>query len=417
MQDMQARLAGDARLAPFAGKRMWQVSIAGAAVMVIFIALFLMTAFITTSETGTRALSIDFRVFWGAAQLAFAGEPLAAFDMERLKAAHGTMADEWMPWLYPPGYLVLITPLGAMSFPVAFTVATLVSVLLVGLSVRPFVAGNVPLLIALALAPAYMPALLIGQNSVLWLAGLLGALAALQSGRPILAGVLIGCLTLKPQLGVLIPFALLAAGAWRTILAASVTALVLAGLPTLLYGVEYWPLLAERFAEHGQRMAETITTLDLMAGPYFLLVFGGVPPELAIKVQWGVTAAAAIAVTLVWRSRTAGFDVKVAVLLTSILLSAPYFWYYEAAMMPAIGLFMLRAGVLTPRPLHLFLLMLLWLGGGVQAMAILLGLGKHPELGALVITPVLLVAIALCLVHIAAPPAANRNPEPSPPSA
>jgi hypothetical protein len=402
---MQARddlQAADARLQPFAGGRAKSVIFVGVGLTLLFTFALLGTAFILTSETGVRALGMDMRVFWAAGRLALDGEPLATFDMQRLSAEHNVNPTEWMPWLYPPGYLVLILPFGAMSFSVAFLVSTLLSVALVALAARPFVAGIGPVWLAMALAPAYLPALLIGQNSLIWLGGLLAALAALRSGRWVLAGVFIGCLTLKPQLGLMIPLALLAAGLWRTIFAASATAIVLAALPTLAFGLDYWPLLADRLSEHSEHLLLSITNLFLSVGPFYLGTVLGLSAELALKVQWAVTAAVAVAVVVFWRSDRIGFDAKAALLMIAILLSAPYLWYYEAAIMAAIGLFMTRAGILTTSPPHLILLILLWFGAGLQAMNIYLDVVPEDFPGAIIVTPVLFVSLALCLRHFLA---------------
>ncbi len=58
--------------------------------------------------------------------------------------------------------------------------------------------------------------------------------------RPILAGILIGLLTFKPPLGVIIPFALLAGRYWRTFISAVVTVVVLVLLSIAVYGTEVW---------------------------------------------------------------------------------------------------------------------------------------------------------------------------------
>ncbi|TAG25295.1 MAG: DUF2029 domain-containing protein [Rhodobacterales bacterium] len=252
----------------------------------------------------------------------------------------------------------------------------------------------------MALAPAYLPALVIGQNSMIWLAVLLAALAAMRSGKAVLAGVLIGCLTLKPQLGVLIPFALLAAGQWRTILAALGTTLVLAILPTLIVGLEYWPLLSKNMTEHGTRMIELVNELYLTVGPFAFLAQLGLPPATGLALQWGVMAVAALSVFLFWRSDRISFDAKAGLLMTAILLSAPYLWYYEAAMMAAIGLFLVRAGILTTRGPHLVLLALLWIGAGLQSMDLVFPLFEDRYLGAFIVTPVLTACFALCWAHL-----------------
>lgn len=409
MQDQSAQHEADARLQAFGGRLGWQVALAGASVTLIFVAAILLAAVVATSRPGTLALHIDFKVFWAAGKLVLAGEPLAVLEADRLALVHLREPEVWMPWLYPPAYLFFIAPFGAFSFSTAFTLAAGLSVTLAAFAVRPFVAGVTPLWIALSLAPAYMPALMIGQNSLVWMAGLLAALAALRGGRWVLAGVLIGCLTLKPQLGVMIPFALLAVGAWRTIIAATVTALLLLALPTLVVGVPFWDLLADNVLRQGSQLQANLADIELLVGPVSLLQPFGIPPALARIVQVAIGFASAASVVVLWRAQNLSFDAKVAGLLTAILLSAPYLWYYEAALMPAIGLFLVRAGILAPRPSHLLFLFFLWTGGGFQAISAFLGLGVERYVGAILITPVLLASLALCLRHLAASKSAERG--------
>jgi hypothetical protein len=268
------------------------------------------------------------------------------------------------------------------------------------LASRPFTGGVRPVWAAMTLAPAYLPALVIGQNSLIWLAVFLAALGALRSGRAVLAGVIIGCLTLKPQLGLMIPFALLAAGQWRTILAATATTLAVAALPTLVVGADYWSLLAGRLGEQAERMISLIGTLDLTVGPFYLASMLGLPTGAALAMQWAISGLAALSVLAFWRSARIGLDAKIALLMTAMLISAPYLWYYEAAMMPAIGLFLVRAGILTTRLPHLLLLVLLWIGAGLQSANVFLQVVPDRYLGGVIVTPVLCIAFLLAWLHL-----------------
>ena len=324
---------------------------------------------------------------------------MAAFDMERLGAIHNVRPQDWMPWLYPPGYLLALMPFGAMSFAQSFLASTLLSVLLIGLAVRPFSAGLIPIWLALTFAPAYVPTLILGQNSLFWLAGFLAALAALQKGRWVLAGVFIGCLTLKPQLGLLIPVALLAAGLWRTILAATVTTAVLAIVPTFFVGLDYWPALAHRLGEHSESLVYSLNDLFLMVGPLYLLTLMGFPIEMALKVQWVIIALCVGIVAILWRSRRIDFDTKVAGLMLAMLLSAPYLWYYEVAMMALIGLFMVRGEILRRTPAQMLLLICLWCGGVLQALYVFYPIFDRHLTGAVIITPVLVASMVIVLMH------------------
>ena len=73
--------------------------------------------------------------------------------------------------------------------------------------------GQGALLLALA-APAVFINAVGGQNST-WTAALFGSGLSLLERRPLLAGGLLGLLIYKPQLGLLIPVALLAGRHWR----------------------------------------------------------------------------------------------------------------------------------------------------------------------------------------------------------
>jgi hypothetical protein len=397
----ERRLADD-RVRRLGGRRAWQIALFGAAATLLFTLAITVTAFLTTSwdpaGPGPRTLMMDFSVFWAAARLALAGEPLAAFDMTRLGLEHGLFFDRWLPWVYPPGYLVLIAPLGALPFALAFLLVTLVSIGLIVVATRPFAAGHPLAWLALALSPAYIAALVIGQNSVIWLACLLAALAALRDGRWLAAGVLIGCLTLKPQLGVMILVALLAAGLWRTIAAASVTAVLLAALPTLLVGPAYWTAFLARLAEQGERVLAGTEGTNLMVGTLYLMVRAGLAPEAALAVQTAFAGFCALAVFAVWRSDRVGFDAKAATLVIAVFLSAPYLWFYEAALMAAAALFLFRAGLVGTTAPWLGFLGLLWLGSGVQAGLVYVGLeGRFPW--AVLYVPLMLLALGLCLAH------------------
>ncbi|MEM8648804.1 MAG: glycosyltransferase family 87 protein, partial [Pseudomonadota bacterium] len=293
-----------------------------------------------------HSINIDFFVFWGAAKLSLAGVPLDAFDPDRIREAAGLAGSDWMPWAYPPGFLAILTPLGMLPFHMAWLVFTVVSAAAILAAVHPLTHGRRHLLVAAALAPAFVPAFLMGQTSTLWAATLVAALVALQSGRLILAGVFVGLLTLKPQLGLLLPFALIAAGAWRTVISAGLTTLVISAVPTVFFGTAYWGLTAEMMAAHGEMVRGSIEDLHLMVSPYSFMAGLGIPEPTALILQWCITATCIVAVTIVWRAKDLSFDTKAAVLVTAIPLSSPYIWIYESALLAPAALFMLRAGSL-----------------------------------------------------------------------
>src|SRR5262249_10212824 len=78
--------------------------------------------------------------------------------------------------------------------------------------------------------------ILAGQNGFLT-ASLLGASLLFLERQPVLAGVFFGCLTYKPQFGILLPVALVAAKKWRAVAAAVATAALLMGASVAAFGI------------------------------------------------------------------------------------------------------------------------------------------------------------------------------------
>ncbi|NJS38724.1 MAG: DUF2029 domain-containing protein [Rhodobacteraceae bacterium] len=405
MQSPAERREADARLQPFAGRVAFYLAGLTAVVSLTLFTSMILVTFVQTSQPGNPLPPLDFRVFWGAARLAAAGEPLAVHDLGRLGSTFGAGAEDYLPWLYPPGFLALVTPLGTLSFAMAYLIWTGLTVILTLWAFRPYVGGIGALWIIAALAPATYPAILLGQNSLLWMAGLLAALAALRDGRWLLSGVLIGCLTLKPHLGIMIPVALLAIGAWRTVFAAGATTVALMVLPTLLYGVEYWRLLGLGLAEHRERLEVWIGEMLYMMNLGFTAAYFGVPDAAAWALQWFLALLCGIAVAVVWRSNKVGFDLKAAVLLCSMILSAPYLWYYEAVFLVPLALFLLRGGVLSLKPLNFLILVPLWMGAVLQAFNMVIDLFDPRWLRVAYIPPLVLFCLGLCLRHAFSRPA------------
>ncbi|HEY2132320.1 MAG TPA: glycosyltransferase family 87 protein [Acetobacteraceae bacterium] len=100
---------------------------------------------------------------------------------------------------------------------------------------------------AMILCPAAAVTATQGQNALLTAALLIGGFRLLP-GRPILAGALLGLLTIKPQFWLLAPVALIAARHWRALGAAVATSLLLAGASAAVFGLDVWCIWIETAA-------------------------------------------------------------------------------------------------------------------------------------------------------------------------
>ena len=105
-------------------------------------------------------------------------------------------------------------------------------------AVRAIMGERLGILIACAF-PAVMWNMLVGQNGFLT-AALIGFMLLTLDTRPIVAGVLLGLLTYKPQFGILFPIVLAANGQWLVIAAASATAAFLIAASAAVFGIAAW---------------------------------------------------------------------------------------------------------------------------------------------------------------------------------
>jgi alpha-1,2-mannosyltransferase len=142
------------------------------------------------------------------------------------------------PYPYPPIFLLVLVPLSLLAYVPAYLVwmsATFAFYLLV---LSPTGYRKVAFWVCL-LAPATLFCAAAGQNGFLSGALIIGSFRWLDR-RPILAGILLGCLCYKPQFGLLIPVALIAAARWRVLLTAGLAAVGLAAASALAFGPRLW---------------------------------------------------------------------------------------------------------------------------------------------------------------------------------
>ena len=177
---------------------------------------------------------------WGR----FIGEHPAVeiYDPALLRSAQlalGMDSHSSYPFAYPPSYLPVLWALGQLSGPVAFVLLMAASLPLylwatLGRKWRPAA------LLAALVAPTTVIGIVSGQSGLVAAALFAGGLR-LAADRPATAGVALGLLSYKPQLGLLIPVALVASRRWRTLGAAAATAIFMIIATSALFGPAIWP--------------------------------------------------------------------------------------------------------------------------------------------------------------------------------
>src|SRR6476620_7954966 len=170
-------------------------------------------------DPGGFPVGRDFLNTWMGGRSVFSSGPASWFDsdvyMGALRRVTGISDLAPMYWSYPPHLVFLIWPFGLLGFLPSYIVWCAVGI---ALYVWAAVASGVDrkYQLFLAVAPAVTVNVFLGQNGFLTAALLIGGLANLDR-RPIIAGILFGILTIKPQFGLLLPVLLVLGGHWRVI--------------------------------------------------------------------------------------------------------------------------------------------------------------------------------------------------------
>lgn len=284
---------------------------------------------------------MDFISYWAAAKLALGRSAASAYDI----AAHhdvqaGAVAEPTlMPFPYPPPFLLLLLPFGSLPFPWSAAIWILSTLALYVAVVRRLMPGIGAVAIAF---PSTIFSGVIGQNGFLTAAFFIGAMLALPR-RPVVAGLLVACLAIKPQLGVLIPLALIAAREWRAFAAAAigVSLLSLAGLSA--FGMAAWKGFIALLPMYGSIAADGLVGWHKMASVHAALMLAGAPDWLATGVHAAFAVVGACLVWRVWRSTDDRLTRGAALAIGSILVS-PYLYVYDQLILIVAIAFMLRAG-------------------------------------------------------------------------
>ncbi len=278
----------------------------------------------------------DFITFWTAAKAAVAGEATAIYDVETFRDWLARLAPGGegarFTWQYPPTYFLIIGLLAFLPYWLAYAVWTGGGFACFAAAARAAGVRGLALFLVIA-APAAFQAVITGQNGFLTATLLLGAVLA-PDKRPLLAGACAAALTVKPQLGLLIPIAYAAGGHWRAFGYAAAGAVLFAGASVAIFGVEAWTAFFGSVLNAGGNVASGIMPLYKMPTVFAALSLAGLPASLALAFHLLGAGAAVWATWMIWR-RSDNRALKASVVCAGAFLVAPYAYYYELVIMAA----------------------------------------------------------------------------------
>jgi arabinofuranan 3-O-arabinosyltransferase len=291
----------------------------------------------------------DFVNVWAAGRLVLNGHPAQAYDWDIQKQVELALLGQdfigYFAWHYPPPFLFVASVLAQFPYSAAFIGWVSASFLPYLAMMRAIVGQPFGLMLAAAF-PMVFNNTLVGQNGFLT-AALIGGTLYLLPVRPVLAGVCLGLLSYKPQYGLLFPIVLIAASQWTVFFTAGLVAAAMAFVSWLAFGTESWqaffhwmPMFSQAFLTEGKATWWKLQSL------FSLVRYLGGSEYLAWIFQWVLTAAVAVVLTLMWRSRVS-YPLKAAALAAGTLLTTPYLFMYDMMVLAVPVAFLVRLGLRT----------------------------------------------------------------------
>jgi len=288
-------------------------------------------------------------VFEAAARSTLTGHIGLIFDGKALTHFINVQFGDWLskplpyrPWVYPPSFLLLLVPFGLLGFFTSYVLFQVLSatalVLALSVTARQALEGSVIALCAI-LCPAGAINVIDGQLTFLIAALVIGGFRIAET-RPYLGGIVLGFLSIKPQFALLVPFALVACGQWRSLAAMIFSAVVLAGASAAILGIAPWLAWIHQTTVNLGGTDSSWVAAGRMWGNsvYTCAVLLGASQALASYLQLAAITAGTAAVISAFRAPGLHPDIRLAVLLVATIVAAPHSGAYDAVFIVIAGL-------------------------------------------------------------------------------
>jgi hypothetical protein len=263
--------------------------------------------------------------------------------------------------LYPPQVSIFFAPLAALPYPTALVLWLIASALLYGICcvalwracprLRRLPKNDRWTVLLLAIAfPGFFHLIVWGQASAIAFACFTAAFLFLRNERPFLAGLALGCLIFKPQLGIAAAFIFVYTRAWRVIAGAILSASVQLAVPAFYYGADSLRAWARMMSSvlYDVSLAEPRPYQTLSLRTFWTMLVPGRGLSLVLYVFSAIVILGLTAV--LWSRRpTLPLALRYSSLLAASVLVAPHLFVYDVVVLAPV-FFLLSDWIMAQPP-------------------------------------------------------------------
>ena len=294
-------------------------------------------------DTINLVLGRDFINFYHYGVAAWEVNPERYYDLSFYDAVltnfFGGYDYTFQQWSYPPHYMLIAAPFAFFNYYGALAVFTIFSLFLYWkFIINTF--EDSPIRTAFWVSPILVLFIICGQLSAI-IAVLFVVIFNIMDKRPLLAGVLIALLTVKPQVGLLFPLFLIITGRWQVFIAATIGTVSFMGLSVLVHGIEPWLTFLEVGAPAQSQVLVNLPeiTAGLMPTAFVNFYNAGWGFNAAAVIHAMVAISAIATMIIVCRKTTDNF-LQYAIFLTCTFLLTPYLMMYDILILVWVVLMM-----------------------------------------------------------------------------
>ena len=283
----------------------------------------------------------DFITFWSAGRAAIEGDAALVHNRTFLFELHEQAVPGVQfvgPWNSPPQFLLIVSLLGLMPYPVAGIVFLAATGALYLYAARKLLPDTRALIFAVT-APAALYHLGTAQSGLL-IAGVSALALYWLDTRPRLAGGLVALLAIKPHLAILWPIMLALTGRWRAFVAAALVSIAFALVAGLAFGFDAYVRFFENLSASQSLISGQRVATPAYASLYASALGFGLSQAVAIAMQALSAAGALIVAIFCFRGNER--TIQGAALSAATLLISPYLFFYDFTLL-AVGAALLGA--------------------------------------------------------------------------
>lgn len=283
----------------------------------------------------------DFVHFYALGKAVLTHQTSLLYDFNRLHQFQASLVPESAQVLYQPVYgpqtALLFAPFawlpyGAAAVAWAALTASLYAWVLIGTwrPVRDVFPDSALVIAAAAAFPPFWRLVLVGQTTIVPLLGVFFAWKALQHNRRFLAGLAVGLLLLKPQLGLVFAAVIVLGGEWAMLAGVIASAAIQIVVVISMIGRE---VLVE-YVDTLRRLPELVTVLEPYAFELHSLrtLTDLFPPGIRSATWFAASIIVVWQVLKVWRS-TAPPEVRLGIVVLGTLLVDPHVVVYDVTLL------------------------------------------------------------------------------------